>query len=130
MGEQLINADKVRKEMDVMIEMITHPEFVASMKAMKETPLKKRREFGEQNLTLKALKAKGIKLPDGMRVTTRYFEPNKPKIIEITPDGKISITKKPQFVIGNLIGDAGTLAWGGCACGGGLTFCGGAGGGT
>lgn len=126
MPEQLINADKVRKEMDAMIEMISHPEFVASMKAMKETPLKKRKEFGEQNLTVDALKAKGVKLPDGMRVTTRYFEPNKPDIIEITPEGKIIRTKNPKFPLG----EGGNVAWGGCACGGGLSFCGGAGGGS
>ena len=126
MPEKLINPDKVRKEMDAMIEMITHPEFVASMKQMKETPLSKRKEFGAKNLTVEALKLKGVEMPVGMRVTTRYFEPNRPEIIEITPDGKIVRTRNPKFPTG----PGGTVAWGGCACGGGLSFCGGAGGGT
>jgi len=126
MPEQLIDANKVRKEMDAMIEMTTHPEFVAAMKAMKETPLQGRKSFGEQNLTVEALKAKGVPLPEGIRVTTRYFEPDKPEIIEFTPDGKIIKTKVPKFPK-----DAGgNVAWGGCACGGGLSFCGGAGGGS
>ena len=126
MANELIDPVKVKKEMDAMINMITHPEFVASMKAMKETPLKMRKAFGEQNLTVEALTAKGVEMPVGMRVTTRYFEPNKPDIIEITPEGKIIKTKIPKHIIGA----GGPLAWGGCACGGGLSFCGGAGGGS
>ena len=126
MANDLIDPKKVKKEMEVMIDMITHPAFVAAMKAMKETPVAGRTELGKKSLTVKSLSAKGVKIPEGMRVTTRYFEPGKPTIMEMTPDGKLIGTKLPKFPIG----DPGPLSWGGCACGGGLTFCGGAGGST
>ena len=129
MPNDLIDPVEVRKEMDVMIEMITHPAFVDAMKDMKATPVSKRRELGKKTLTVDALRRKGVKIPDKMRLTTRYFEPGKPGILEIRPTGNPVITKFPRYPQIDAL-DPGTVAWGGCACGGGLTFCGGAGGST
>lgn len=128
MADEIINPQRVRKEMDEMIEMITHPAFVAAMKRMKDTPVGERQALGKKTLTVAALTASGVRMPAGMRVTTRYFERGKPEVIEVSPDGKVRATKTPLFPLG--IPDGGTVSWGGCACGGGLTFCGGAGGGT
>jgi hypothetical protein len=131
MPNELIDATKVRKEMECMIDMITHPAFVAAMKLMKETPISGRQELGKKTLTVKALKAQGVKLPEGMRVTTRYFEQGRPDVLEVDPDGEAHVTKSPLFMTGspNKL-QPGAVAWGGCACGGGLSFCGGAGGST
>jgi len=129
MPNDLIDPQKVKKEMDQLITMITHPAFVDAMKQMKASPVSKRRELGTKVLTVKSLKAQGVDIPPGMRLTTRYFEPGKPEILELGPDGKIRGIKLPKFPIGD-INDAGTVAYGGCACGGGLSFCGGAGGST
>jgi hypothetical protein len=127
MANELIDPRRVRKEMDEMIEMITHPAFVAAMKKMKETPVSERQALGKRTLTVAALTAGGVRMPAGMRVTTRYFERGIPEVIEVSPDGKVKATKTPLFPIG---ADGGTVSWGGCACGGGLSFCGGAGGST
>ena len=124
----MIDEAKIKNEMGAMIKMLSHPAFVAAMKNMKATPIKKRRAVGKNTLTVKALKAKGVPIPDGMRVTTRYFEPGKPGVVEINPSGKIRVTKNPKFPSG--IEGPGTVAWGGCACGGAATVCGGAGGST
>ncbi|MGJ8736984.1 hypothetical protein [Zobellia laminariae] len=129
MATDLIDAKKVREEMDAMIEMISHPAFVDAMKTMKKTPISKRRQLGKKILSIDHLKSKGVKVPKGMRVTTRYFESGRPGIIELLPNGKIRGSRFPRFPIGDKL-DPGKVAWGGCACGGAATVCGGAGGST
>lgn len=130
MPNEMIDAGKVKAEMEQMIDMISHPAFVDAMKQLKESPVSKRQELGKSILTIDALRKAGIDVPPEMRLTTRYFEPGKPDIIEVSPGGVIKKTKQPLVPIGKVGSPGGEPAWGGCACGGGLTFCGGAGGGT
>lgn len=124
----LIDAEKVKSEMKAMVKMTSHPAFVAAMKNLKETPLDQRLDVGRETLTVEALKAQGVDMPDQMRLTTRYFEPGTPNVIEVGPDGDVKnlVLEKPtvQDRPPNAPG------YGGCACGGGMSFCGGAGGGT
>lgn len=129
MANDLIDRQKVKKEMDVLINMITHPAFVDAMKKMKASPVSKRRELGKKLLNIDVLKAQGVEIPPGMRLTTRYFEPGRTEVLELGPDGLIRGVKIPKFSVGDLK-ELGNVAWGGCACGGGLSFCGGAGGST
>ena len=126
MPDLMIDAAKVKAEMSAIVDAISHPAFVDAMKNLKATPAVRRQEYGKKHLTATALRQKGVNLPAGMRLTTRYFEPGKPGFIEWQPDGKIGRSRIPRLPIG----DGGTVQWGGCACGGGMTFCGGAGGGT
>jgi hypothetical protein len=125
----MINRAKVQKQMDEMLDMITHPAFVAAMKQMKETPVSDRRALAKHVLAVDTLKGAGVKMPRGMRVTTRYFEPGKTEALQMSPEGRLSTIKLPQEMVARA-GKGGMVSWGGCACGGGLTFCGGAGGGT
>ena len=128
MPNDYTDAAAVKKEMDVMVNMITHPAFVDAMKTLKATPVAKRRATGKKILTVDVLKKKGVDIPDGMRLTTRYFEPGRPGVLEMLPDGEIRNTKLPRFPAGDI--EPNPLGIGGCACGGGLSFCGGAGGST
>ncbi len=132
MANDLIDPAKVKKDMDAIIEMITHPQFVAAMKDMKQTPVAKRQEVGKKTLTVQALAAKGVKIPANMRITTRYFEPGSTDILEVDPNGKLKKikTSKFPFEIPGLGRPGGSVAWGACACGGAATVCGGAGGST
>lgn len=130
MVDQLIDPQKVRADMDVMINMTTHPAFVDAMRTLKATPVGDRLDVGKKLLTVDALKAQGVDIPAGMRLTTRYFEPGSPDILQINPDGTVGNTIIPNANV-PLVPGSGPLnpyAVGGCACGGGLTFCGGAGG--
>lgn len=127
MADQLIDRKKVKKEMDALIEMVAHPAFVAAMKQMKEAPVAERKKLAKGVLAVDTLKDAGVTMPRGMRVTTRYFEPGKTKAIQVTSDGRLSTVTLPKDFVA---GGGGLVAWGGCACAGGLSFCGGAGGGT
>lgn len=129
MANELINPDKLRKEMDAMTEMLSHPEFVAAMKLIKSTPLSKRNALAKKTLTIQAPREKGVKIPEGMRLTTRYFEPGKTEMLEIGPDGTARKVAKSKIGIEfpGGINTNGSLAWGGCACGGIGSICGGGG---
>ncbi|MGJ8736987.1 hypothetical protein [Zobellia laminariae] len=126
MANELINTQKIRAEIEAMIEMISHPAFVEAVKTMKKKPISKRRQLGKKILSIDHLRSKGVMVPKGMRVTTRYFESGRPGIIELLPDGKIRNTKYPRFLIGDKL-NPGKVAWGACVCGGTGSFCAGAG---
>ncbi|WKX75826.1 hypothetical protein [Zobellia laminariae] len=101
MANELINTQKIRAEIEAMIEMISHPAFVEAVKTMKKKPISKRRQLGKKILSIDHLRSKGVMVPKGMRVTIRYFESGRPGIIELLPDGKIRNTKYPRFLIGD-----------------------------
>lgn len=119
---------RLREKTDEMITAITAPAFVEAMRQLKNTPVKDRLATGAKLLKPDALRAAGVKLPRDMRITSRYFEPGKAAVIEV---GDLGARRVPQGGLrGTALGGGGTVSWGGCACGGGLTFCGGAGGST
>ena len=133
------DVERLRKMTDSMITAITHPEFVDAMRKIHGTPIEDRLSMGAKLLDPEALRAAGVPLPLDMRITSRYFEPGNPGVIEIgdhnppintagsggitLPSGTYQNPLAPNKISG--IANAG-----GCACGGGLTFCGGAGGNT
>ena len=103
-----------------MIAAISSPAYVKAMKKMKATPLDKRLAVASKTLTPAALRASGVPLPEGMRISSRYFEPGSPTVIKVDDFGAV--------IGGRGIGEV-AGAWG-CACGGAATVCGGAGGGS
>jgi len=121
--EHEFDVNHLRKITDEMIVAITSPPFVEAMRKLRNTPENKRLAEGARLLQPDALRAAGVPLPKDMRISSRYFEPG----------------NKSSFVVGDLspikgmensgvFGNIGPLGIGGCACGGGLSFCGGAGG--
>jgi hypothetical protein len=114
-----IDPGKLKQLTDEMITAISHPAFVAAMNKMKKTPMDQRLSVASKILTPAALKAKGVPLPEGMRISSRYFEPGIPTVIKIDELGARVARHDPGPV----------AAWG-CACGGAATVCGGAGGGS
>jgi hypothetical protein len=110
-----------------MIAAIASPPFVAAMAALRAVPEAQRLAQGANLLSPAALRAQGVQLPAGMRITTRYFEPGKPAIEFHDP-----LPAGAAVAVGPLrpgaLEQMNPRGIGGCACGGGLTFCGGAGG--
>ncbi len=114
---------RLRKITDDMINAITSPPFVEAMRKLREAAPGARLSEGAKLLSVESLRAAGVPLPKDMLISSRYFEPDTGNVI----DGG-------DFRMGDLpkAGPGGEAApgIGGCACGGGLTFCGGAGGST
>jgi hypothetical protein len=91
------------------------------MKALKATPANKRLALASKTLTPSILEKAGVKFPKGMRITSRYFEPGNPDIIEVTSHGA---------ALRHVNSIPGTMGAWACACGGAASVCGGAGGGS
>jgi hypothetical protein len=122
------DAARLQAKTSEMIKAITSPAFVEAMRQLKQTPVKDRLAMGAKVLDPATLRRAGVPLPSDMRITSRYFEPGKAGVIEV---GDLGARRVPTGTIrGGTLGGSEPLSWGGCACGGGLTFCGGAGGST
>lgn len=122
------DSKRLQQKTDEMIKAITSPKFVEAMRQLRNTPTKSRLAEGAKLLDPKALRAAGVPLPKDMRITSRYFEPGVAGAIEVGDHGARRVPKGD--IRGDVLGGAEPLGIGGCACGGGLTFCGGAGGST
>ncbi len=121
---------RLRQMTDQMIDAITSPGFVEAMRQLRQAPVEQRLAQGAKLLNPAKLRTAGVPLPDGMRITSRYFEPGKPEVIEV-PEGGRPRRVTRSTIKGDVLGIGGDpLSWGACACGGGLSFCGGAGGST
>lgn len=121
------DVERLRKITDDMITAITDPAFVEAMRTLRKAPFEKRLKYGAELLNPEKLRAQGVPLPKDMRITSRYFEPGQPGVIEITDIPGVDPRKATSI---GLFDNLGPLSAGGCACAGGLTFCGGAGGST
>jgi hypothetical protein len=132
MPYQPLDANNLRQITDDMIVALTSPAFVDAMRILKLTPADQRLNIGSKILTSEALRAKGVPLPHGVRVTSRYFETGAPTI-EVTDPAEAGyppITNLlPDFAnpMTGLIGGVRPMA-GGCCCGGAASACGGCGG--
>ncbi|QBK30394.1 hypothetical protein [Roseitalea porphyridii] len=118
-----LEVERLKKMSSEMIDAISSPAFVEAMRKLKETPVEDRLKVGAKLLDPKRLRKEGVPLPDDMRISSRYFEPGKP-VISVDDAGAFTGTRS------ELPNDPDVVAVGGCACGGGLSFCGGAGGST
>lgn len=119
---------RLKKITSQMIDAITSPPFVDAMRKLRAVPKEKRLTEGARLLSPDNLRRQGAPLPADMRISSRYFEPGATPI-NVTREGA-TLVDNPQlhnFLPG---GTPGTASIGGCACAGGLTFCGGAGGNT
>jgi hypothetical protein len=132
-GSDPLNAKGLQKITAEMIAAITSAPFVAAMRRLQLTPLNERLDLAPQLLMPDILRKKGVKLPADMRITSRYFERGSPSVIEVNDYGAF-LTSTPLDPVAAGLGplDAKNVAAGvcGCGCAGGLTFCGGAGGGV
>lgn len=114
---------RLRQITDEMINAITSPPFVEAMRKLREAAPGARLSEGAKLLSTGALRDAGVPLPKDMLISSRYFEPDTGKVID-GGDFKMGEIPKPAP------GGQNAPGIGGCACGGGLTFCGGAGGST
>jgi hypothetical protein len=116
------DVERLRKITSEMIDAITSPPFVEAMRKLREAPPAARLAEGAKLLSTESLRTAGVPLPKDMLISSRYFEPDSGKVIN---GGDFHMGEVPKRPTGSQV-----LGIGGCACGGGLSFCGGAGGST
>jgi len=98
-----------------VIQTITQPEFIERVReARRAADEGAGMEAGLQLLSIESLRAAGVDIPDDFRMTSRIFEDREKGI-------RLEVTDLPR----DGDGVAGMMPnWGGCAGGGGWTFCG------
>jgi len=145
-----LDPDRLKSITSDMVEALTSPAYVEAMRVLKSTSNEKRLSEAMRRLNPDALRAEGVKLPEGMRISSRYFEPAF-KPIELSDEPKKRNYLKdlydtdPELVdrLGGLRGknpalfeeladklsggDISPLAFCACACGGAAVACGGLG---
>lgn len=119
-----IDAKRLKAITNELVGAISSPPFVAAIKKLKATPVKNRVAVASKILTPTVLAGAGVRLPEGMRVTSRYFEPGSPDIIQVTDHGAAVVHVNSVPGTGRI--GAGSLGL--CACSGHLSVCAGAGG--
>jgi hypothetical protein len=138
-----LDPNRLRREINQMLEALTHPAFVDALRRVNSAPLESRLVEGSRLLTPEALREQGVPLPATARVSSRYFEDGLPSPIEFgdVPGGRANIvnglnTASPGLLdrlrfenpdlFRDLIGSQltpGLVA--GCCCGGAGSVCGG-----
>ncbi len=136
----------LRDETQKIIDAMISPAYVAALRAVKAAPLEKRLQEASKRLTPDALRKQGVKLPENMRISSRYFESGMPQPLSLgdsASEGKANVLvellkKNPELLdelrANNLPafdallmsdesmaggGDDLTMAaFGGCTCGG------------
>lgn len=153
MADQELDSKHLRDITSKMVDAITSPAYVEAMRAVKSAPQGKRLDEALRRLTPEALRSQGVPLPEGMRISSRYFEASFAPVEVGEPGGQRNLLKELHGVEPDVInalerlreknpslfddlrsrlspGDLiSPVALCGCACGGAATVCGGAGGG-
>lgn len=75
------NGGDLAQQAAILTAITTHPAILEMLREVEAVPEPQRMQKAEQLATVDAMKARGIPVPAGVRLTTRYFEdPNAPQI--------------------------------------------------
>jgi hypothetical protein len=66
--------EELAQQVQKLNEAVTHPAFLEMLEEISKLPEDERFKAASERGTPEALARRGVPLPDGMRVTTRYFE--------------------------------------------------------
>jgi hypothetical protein len=72
--ESYSGPDPVSEQTALLAQIATHPAVRRIIHEIEQAPAQDRLATAERVATVQALEADGLDVPDGLRVTTRYFE--------------------------------------------------------
>lgn len=116
-----LDAKELKEQLDKVVALWTHPEMIKVLQTVAQAPAKDREELVRRMANVPALKRRGVPVPEGLKVTTRYFFEDEGGVY--TGSFESSDGKLPKFLAAQK-----NIRLAGCCCGGGATFCGGCGG--
>lgn len=74
-----LQASYLKKQTDDIIDLVTSDAFLEKATAVLRTERTKQLEFAAKTMTPMALRESGVEIPDGLRISSRYFEENAPE---------------------------------------------------
>ena len=78
-----LDAAQLRAQTDQMIDALTDPRYIEAVRAVRSSPDESRLAEAAKNLSPDALRELGVPIPAGMRISSRYFEPDLPGEVEL-----------------------------------------------
>lgn len=72
--EHYPESDLIRKQTEFLSEIATHPALRQILTEIEQEPPENRLATAERIASVEALEAQGVNIPEGLRITTRYFE--------------------------------------------------------
>ena len=78
-----LDRESLRQSTDEILRSVTSPEFLAQLEAVRRIPRERRIEEAAKRLTPTAMRAAGVNLPEGIRISSRYFEEGEDFNIEL-----------------------------------------------
>ena len=143
-----LDSESLRKESDKILRSLTSPQFLEQLEEVRRTPPDRRIAEATRRLTPEALRKAGVDLPEGVRLSSRYFEEGEdfnielgerpgqiavvPAIEDVQPGFLDKLRRERPDLFNQLVRQpnfaGGLTSWSVCGCVGG-GFCGGIGGG-
>lgn len=73
---------EILRQINEIAAVTSNPQFIAMVREIEQAPDKERLQVARRLATVKELRARGVPVPDDLRLTLRYFEPR--------PDGSLA----------------------------------------
>jgi hypothetical protein len=99
MNEDL-TPESIRDASEKLIEVVTSPEYLELAAEINALPVADRFEAISERLTPGALRARGLELPEELRISPRWFEP--PQAGVLTADDVLAHTAAPVAPVSGL----------------------------
>jgi hypothetical protein len=78
-----IEHQRLREQTDRMIDALTDPTYIEAVRVVRSAPDGERLTEATRQLSPDGLRRAGVPIPDGMRISSRYFEPGLPGEVEL-----------------------------------------------
>jgi hypothetical protein len=103
--ESGLNAESFRRMTGRMIEALSDPRYVEAVRAVRAAPDEARLVEATRRLSPDGLREQGVPIPPGMRISSRYFEPGFPDVVELgdPPAGRINMVNALNEVAPGLL---------------------------
>lgn len=67
-------AEELKQQAATLSDVVRHPGFVSIVQELEDTPPEQRDAKAAELASIDNLRARGVPIPEGMRLTTRWFE--------------------------------------------------------
>jgi hypothetical protein len=70
-----LSPDHIREASEALIRVVTSPQYLAVAAEINALPLPERERATLELMTVDGLRSRGLQVPDGLRISPRWFEP-------------------------------------------------------
>jgi hypothetical protein len=90
--------DELLEQTHRLTEFVSHPVLLEELRDLERVPESRRLEEAQRRLSLQALSAKGVPVPDGIRITLRYFENPETRLVTSLATSSQEGLREPNII--------------------------------